>query len=126
MTICTYVVYMFAQAPFISLTSCCFVLCVQAVDFIGCGKTQLSANEVGMMTRLEIRLRDSRHHVIRRLCEGADVTVVRLQRQAFGPVLLGKLRPGQHRRLTPKEIKALKRGVSERTASSSSSTRIGK
>lgn len=99
---------------------------VQAVEVVGSGKTQISSSEYGLMTRLEIRLRDSRHHVIRRMCEGANVDVVRMMRLSFGPVLLGKLRAGQHRRLTPKEIKALKRGVSLKTATESTSVRLGR
>lgn len=81
---------------------------------IGSGKGLVSGKKYGPMTRLEVRIRDSRRRVITRLCEAADLSVIRMVRRSFGPVMLGRLRPGEHRKLIPKEVKALKRGVKEK------------
>lgn len=78
---------------------------------IGSGKMEITSKERGFVTRLEFRLRDSRHHVVRRMCESVGLSVVRLTQLAFGPVLLGGLRQGETRGLTSKEMKAVKRGV---------------
>lgn len=84
------------------------------VMVIGSGKGKISGKQFGLMTRLEVRIRDSRRRVISRLCEAADLSVIRMVRRSFGPVLLGKLRPGEYRKLIPKEVKALKRSVNEK------------
>lgn len=92
---------------------------VRPVTSIVCsGRGDITRDQRGLMSRLEIRVRDSRHRVVRRVCEAAGLTVLRMSRRSFGPVLLGSLRSGGHRFLRPKEVKALKRGVSERTVKS--------
>lgn len=92
---------------------------VRPVTSIVCsGRGDIARDQRGLMSRLEIRVRDSRHRVVRRVCEAAGLTVLRMSRRSFGPVLLGSLRTGGHRFLRPKEIKALKRGVSEHTVRS--------
>lgn len=84
------------------------------MEVIGSGKGLISAKQVGRMTRLEVRIRDNRRRVISRLCEAADLSVIRMTRRVFGPVSLGNMRPGEYRKLLDKEVKALKRGVKEK------------
>lgn len=56
---------------------------------------------------LEIVLDEGKNRHIRRLLAALDVNVLALIRVAIGPLKLGKLKPGEHRRLTATEIKAL-------------------
>jgi 23S rRNA pseudouridine2605 synthase len=44
---------------------------------------------------------------VRRMCTAVGVKVVRLRRVRMGPLLLGRLRPGAWRELTPREVRAL-------------------
>lgn len=64
-----------------------------------------------MLTRVEVGVRESRHHQIRRMFEAVDLPVVSASRRCFGPVRLGSLKRADFRYLTPNEIKALTRGV---------------
>jgi 23S rRNA pseudouridine2605 synthase len=57
---------------------------------------------------LEITLREGRKRQVRRMCEAVGHPVISLQRIAFGPLTLGGLKPGSHRRLTPEEVDALR------------------
>ncbi|MFR1809588.1 MAG: pseudouridine synthase, partial [Pygmaiobacter massiliensis] len=50
---------------------------------------------------------------IRRMCEAVDLKVIRLKRNAEGPVKLGMLQPGKHRPLTKAEIAGLKASASK-------------
>jgi 23S rRNA pseudouridine2605 synthase len=60
-------------------------------------------------TELEITLAEGRNREIRRLLARVGHKVMRLQRIAFGPLRLGDLPVGAHRRLTPQEIRQLER-----------------
>ncbi|MDO5445594.1 MAG: pseudouridine synthase [Eubacteriales bacterium] len=55
-----------------------------------------------------VSINEGRNRQIRRLCENAGLTVIRLTRIAEGPVRLGKLLPGKFRFLTSEEIDLLK------------------
>jgi pseudouridine synthase len=44
---------------------------------------------------------------VRRMCSAVGLRVLRLRRTRLGPLLLGRLRPGTWRELTPREIRAL-------------------
>lgn len=78
---------------------------------MGSEKVELASGEKKTLTRMEVRIRDSRRHLIRRLFESVGLTVVRASRRGFGPILLGSLKRGDFRYLTPNEVKALTRGV---------------
>ena len=59
-------------------------------------------------TVLEIVLSEGRNREIRRILARAGHKVRRLQRTALGPLRLGDVPPGAHRRLTKAELKKLK------------------
>ena len=57
---------------------------------------------------LEIELREGRKRQVRRMCEAVGHHVVELERIAFGPLRLERLRPGQHRRPRPADVERLR------------------
>jgi 23S rRNA pseudouridine2605 synthase len=60
---------------------------------------------------LEIRISEGRKRQVRRMCEAVGHRVVALERVAFGPLRLGDLAPGAHRRLTGAEIERLRKAA---------------
>ena len=63
--------------------------------------------------RLELTIHEGRKRQVRRMCEAVGHRVVRLERVAFGPLRLGDLPLGRHRRLTAAEIEALRRAAAK-------------
>jgi 23S rRNA pseudouridine2605 synthase len=61
----------------------------------------------GRAALVELVVREGRKHLVRRMLAQVGHPVARLVRVAVGPVKLGRLRPGQLRRLTVPEIGAL-------------------
>lgn len=59
-------------------------------------------------TWLAITIREGRRREIRRMCEAVGHRVDRLVRVRFGPIDLGRLAPGEWRRLTVDELAALR------------------
>jgi pseudouridine synthase len=59
-------------------------------------------------TWLEITLTEGKNREIRRMCARLGYRVDALVRLRIGPVALGELKPGEVRRLTPKEVSALR------------------
>lgn len=59
-------------------------------------------------TVLEITLHEGRNRQIRRMCEAVGLEVIRLKRNAEGPVKLGMLPPGEWRELKRSEVTALR------------------
>jgi 23S rRNA pseudouridine2605 synthase len=59
--------------------------------------------------RLELTLREGRKRQVKRMCEHVGHPVVSLQRVRFGPLELGSLKLGAHRRLTAAEVEDLRR-----------------
>jgi len=58
-------------------------------------------------TKLEITIHEGRNRQIRKMCERIGHPVVRLKRVAYGSLELGRLKPGEWRFLTDKEVKQL-------------------
>jgi 23S rRNA pseudouridine2605 synthase len=56
---------------------------------------------------LEITIHEGRKRQIKRMCEAVGHRVVSLERVGFGPLELGGLRLGSHRRLTEREVAML-------------------
>jgi len=61
---------------------------------------------------IEIVLREGRKRQVRRMCEAVGHRVVDLERVRFGPLRLGTLSPGSHRRLRPDEVDDLRAAAS--------------
>jgi 23S rRNA pseudouridine2605 synthase len=62
---------------------------------------------VGGEDELELTIREGRNRQVRRMCEAVGHPVLALQRIAFGPLRLGDLQPGAHRRLGEVELRKL-------------------
>jgi 23S rRNA pseudouridine2605 synthase len=60
---------------------------------------------------LVVTLREGRKRQVKRMCEAVGHRVHRLERIGFGPLELGDLRPGRHRRLGDDEIARLRRAA---------------
>jgi 23S rRNA pseudouridine2605 synthase len=59
--------------------------------------------------RVEITIHEGRKRQVRRMLEAVGHPVIALERVRFGPLWLGKLGEGQHRRLTAAEVERLRR-----------------
>ncbi|MZP28167.1 pseudouridine synthase [Heliobacterium undosum] len=72
----------------------------------------------GGATWIEIKIHEGRKRQIRRMGDAIGHPVIDLERISFGPITLGKLKPGEVRPLTPAELRALKSaaGMKEATA----------
>jgi len=60
---------------------------------------------------IELTLREGRNRQVRRMCEAVGQRVVALERVRFGPLALGGLAEGDHRRLTPAEVERLRQAA---------------
>jgi 23S rRNA pseudouridine2605 synthase len=63
---------------------------------------RLAAHEI------ELTIHEGRNRQVRRMCAAAGHPVKALRRVAFGPLRLGSLAPGAHRRLRPAEVERLR------------------
>ena len=61
--------------------------------------------------RLAVTIHEGRNRQVRRMCEQAGLTVLRLRRVSEGSLQLGQLRPGCWRPLTEEELAALRREI---------------
>jgi 23S rRNA pseudouridine2605 synthase len=57
---------------------------------------------------LELTISEGRNRQVRRMCEAVGYPVAELRRTGFGPLRLGGLAPGAHRRLRPAEVEGLR------------------
>jgi pseudouridine synthase len=60
---------------------------------------------------LTLVLAEGRYRIVRRLCERLGLKVERLIRLSYGPVRLGTLEPGEWRRLSAAEVRAVRIAV---------------
>ena len=71
------------------------------------------AAKVGLLERvpggslIEITITEGRNRQVRRMFEAIGHPVTRLVRRAIGPLELGRLKPGDYRRLSPVEVQSL-------------------
>jgi 23S rRNA pseudouridine2605 synthase len=71
---------------------------------------------------LELTIHEGRNRQVKRMCEAVGHRVRSLQRVSFGPLALGTLATGAHRRLSEAEIEALSRaGTRARRGAAASS-----
>ena len=72
-----------------------------------------AADHVGLLERVpggslvEITIAEGRNRQIRRMFDEIGHPVTRLVRRAIGPLELGRLKPGDYRRLSPVEVQSL-------------------
>jgi 23S rRNA pseudouridine2605 synthase len=66
---------------------------------------------VGNRVMVEVALHEGRKHVVRRMLAEVGHPVARLVRTDVGPISLGNLKPGKHRRLSQQEVGALYKAV---------------
>ncbi|MBA2768162.1 MAG: rRNA pseudouridine synthase [Sporichthyaceae bacterium] len=66
---------------------------------------------VGSRVMVEVSLHEGRKHVVRRMLAEVGHPVSQLVRTQVGPVSLGSLKPGKHRRLSQQEVGALYKAV---------------
>jgi 23S rRNA pseudouridine2605 synthase len=64
---------------------------------------------------LELTIREGRKRQVRRMCAAVGHPVVALRRVAFGPLHLGDLAAGHHRRLTAAEVQRLRAAAAQRS-----------
>jgi 23S rRNA pseudouridine2605 synthase len=57
---------------------------------------------------IELTLGEGKNRQVRRMCDAVGHPVAALERVAFGPLRLGRLAPGAHRRLTAGEVQRLR------------------
>jgi 23S rRNA pseudouridine2605 synthase len=57
---------------------------------------------------IELTIREGRNRQVRRMCAAVGHPVLELRRVGFGPLRLGRLAPGGHRRLTEGELQRLR------------------
>ena len=57
---------------------------------------------------IELTIHEGRKHQVRRMCEAVGHRVIDLRRVAFGPLRIGDLTAGRHRRLTAAEVQRLR------------------
>jgi 23S rRNA pseudouridine2605 synthase len=62
---------------------------------------------IGNTALVEIVLHEGRNRIVRRMFEAVGFPVSRLVRTAIGPIKLGDLKAGRHRRLSAAEVAAL-------------------
>jgi 23S rRNA pseudouridine2605 synthase len=65
---------------------------------------------------LELTIHEGRKRQVRRMLEAVGHRVVNLRRVAFGPLRLGELGAGRHRRLTAAEVQRLRQAALQRRA----------
>ena len=72
------------------------------------GKTLPAKVKILGGNTFRVILKEGRNHQIRRMCEHIRLTAVKLKRVRIGNISLGKLKPGEWRRLEENEVKKLK------------------
>jgi len=72
------------------------------------GRTSPARVSVRGPGELEIVLREGRKHQARRMCEAVGHRVTALERVAFGPLPLGRLKQGHSRRLSAADVERLR------------------
>jgi 23S rRNA pseudouridine2605 synthase len=70
-----------------------------------------AARAPGALTEVQLTLREGRKREVRRMLETVGLPVKRLVRLEFGPIALGRLKPGEWRDLTAREVRALRAAV---------------
>jgi len=64
---------------------------------------------------VELTIHEGRKRQVKRMLAAVGHPVIALQRVAFGPLRLGELAPGKHRRLTAAEVERLRKAAQRRS-----------
>lgn len=70
-----------------------------------------SMRDLKVTSTVLITLHEGRNRQIRRMCDTVGIDLLDLERIAFGPIKLGSLPTGEYRKLSEKEIAALKKAT---------------
>lgn len=62
-------------------------------------------------TKIEIELHEGQKHVVKNICRAVGYEPLKLVRVAIGPLKIGRLPPGRWRRLTRREVRALRQAA---------------
>ena len=77
-----------------------------SVQLVRAWQTQVSDQAVIVMS-----IREGRNRQVRRMCQAVGHPVVRLRRVQIGTIRDSRLKPGQFRELSPKEVDALRHAI---------------
>jgi 23S rRNA pseudouridine2605 synthase len=67
--------------------------------------------DAGAQAVISIVIHEGRNRQVRKMCDAIGHPVVRLRRVRIGPIADDRLKPGEFRELTPREVAALKKGL---------------
>jgi len=67
-----------------------------------------------LKTTLLVTIYEGRNRQIRRMCDALGLNLIDLSRISFGPLALGRLKSGQYRILTKKEVDQLKKATEQK------------
>jgi 23S rRNA pseudouridine2605 synthase len=67
----------------------------------------------GSQALLSLTIHEGRNRQVRKMCDAIGHPVMRLRRVRIGPITDSKLKPGEFRELTPREVAALKKLTAE-------------
>jgi 23S rRNA pseudouridine2605 synthase len=87
-------------------------------------EVELVAARAGL-SRIRIALTEGRNRQVRRMLESVGHPVKELHRTAFGPIHLGRLRPGGVRRLRPPELESLRAAAAATPSPPAGEGRVG-
>jgi 23S rRNA pseudouridine2605 synthase len=65
----------------------------------------------GSQALLSLTIHEGRNRQVRKMCDAIGHPVVRLRRVRIGPITDARLKPGEFRELTPREVAALKKAA---------------
>src|SRR5439155_544145 len=71
----------------------------------------MPSKPLGSCTTLRVLIHEGRHRQVRRMLQAVGQRVAALERSGFGPLRMGRLRRGEWRLLTPREVAALGRAT---------------
>ena len=89
-----------------------------SVQLVQAGQTQAADQAV-----IVISIREGRNRQVRKMCQAIGHPVVRLRRVQIGPIRASRLKPGQFRELSPKEVHALRNSAGLGTGNRGTPTR---
>lgn len=106
----TYVVTVRGQIPNTALAAMRAGMTLAEGERLAPARAEVLSTVAGA-TVLRLVLGQGLNRQIRRMCRDLGLTILKLQRIGLGPLELGKLKPGEVRPLTEKELAALRKAV---------------